>query len=261
MAFTPYDWNQAVHQRTEYIEERLRLGSPVVAISVPEGPLMVTIHQAQRKVYEIYDRIMFGGMGNQSDVEMIRNAAIDFAHREGFQRSPDDVTLQRLVGAALSPAIKRAFADPFAAPFVFHGLFAELGDAEADDAFYRLNYEGEYVRRPQYEVIGGTAEAENAMTRRLHESLPEARTLDAGLRLALETWAIGRLAARRRVDDEDARDEKEADPAACLKEELTTGTLEAALLERDTRRESRFRFLRPEELEGVLAEYGPREGR
>ena len=109
MAYTPYDWNQSIQTRMEYVEERLRDGSPVVALSIPEGVLLLSIHRAQRKVYEIYDRIVFGAVGNQSDIETMRNAALDFAHREGFQRSPDDVTAQRLVGSILAPALKRAF--------------------------------------------------------------------------------------------------------------------------------------------------------
>src|SRR5687768_4449284 len=129
MAYTPYDWNQSIQTRMEYVEERLRDGSPVVALSIPEGVLLLSIHRAQRKIYEIYDRLVFGAVGNQSDIETMRNAALDFAHREGFQRSPDDVTAQRLVGSILAPALKRAFGDPFTAPFVFRGLFAEMGES------------------------------------------------------------------------------------------------------------------------------------
>src|SRR5687767_14070591 len=161
MVYTPYDWNQAIAQRMEFIEERIRDGSPVVALSIPEGVLMVTVHQVQRKLFEIYDSIMFGGVGNQSDLETVRNAAIDYAHREGFQRSPDDVTLQRLVGTALSPAIKRAFNEPYTAPFVARSLFAELGDAPAEDRFYALNYDGEYSLHPDFAVVAGSAAAEN----------------------------------------------------------------------------------------------------
>lgn len=255
MVYTPYDWNQAVRQRSDYIEERLRDGSPVVALSLPEGVLMVSLHQAQRKLYEIYDRIMFSGIGNQSDIEIVRSSAIDFAHREGFQRSPDDVTLQRLVGAALSPAIKRAFGDPFAAPFIFHGLFAELGDSPAEDTFYSLRYDGEFAMRQEYEVIAGTAAAENEMTRQIHAALPEVDSLPAALRLTVDAWATGRTRARRPAEGDEDAAEPATEPQALVRSELETGTLEAALLERNTRRENRFRLLRPEELADVLAGY------
>jgi proteasome alpha subunit len=255
MVYSPYDWNQAVSQRTEYIEERIRDGSPVVGISLPEGALLVSIHQTQRKLYEVYDRITFGGIGNQSDLETARNGAIDFAHREGFQRSPDDVTLQRLVGSALSPAIKRAFADPFNVPFVFRGLFAELAEKREEDTFAWLNYDGEYAYHHDFCVVAGSLEAENEVTRLLHGAAPGISTLEGGIRLALEAWATGKIHARRRIDDEESEGDKREDPAAVLREALTTGTLEAALLERGTRRESKFRLLKPSETDAATAEY------
>src|SRR5919206_2079310 len=161
MSFTPYDWNQSIQTRMEYIEERLRDGSPVVGLSISEGVLLLSIHRAQRKVYEIYDRLIFGGIGNQSDIEAVRNAAIDFAHREGFERSPDDVTAHRLVGSVLSPALKKAFGDPFTAPFVFRGLFAEVANRPEHDAFYPLGFDGEYKNETRYSVVAGSLEAEN----------------------------------------------------------------------------------------------------
>jgi proteasome alpha subunit len=254
MVYTPYDWNQAVSQRIEYIEERIRDGSPVVGLSLPEGPLLLTVHQTQRKIYEIYDRIMFSGIGNQSDLETVRNAAIDYAHREGFQRSPDDVTLQRLIGAALSPAIKRAFSDTWAVPFVARSLFVELGEHSEQDQFYCVNYDGEYTSLPQYAVVAGSATAENEMTRLLHETLPGISTREGGLRLALEAWAVGKAHAHRPVLDEEG-EEPAPDPTSILKEELAQGTIEAALLERATHRESKFRLLRPQELEPLLADF------
>ena len=105
MVYTPYDWNQAVGQRTEYIEERIRDGSPVVGLSLPEGQLLFTVRRSQRKLFDIYDRLMYGAIGSQSDVETIRLTAIDVAHQEGYARSPDDVTAQRIVGLRISPAM------------------------------------------------------------------------------------------------------------------------------------------------------------
>ena len=45
------------------------------------------------------------------------------------------------------------------------------------------------------------------------------------------------------------------DPASILKEELAQGTVEAALLERTTHRESKFRLLRSHELEPLLTDF------
>jgi proteasome alpha subunit len=145
MAFTPYDWQQTLRQKADYVEDRLREGSPVVGLSCREGVLLVTVRRAQQqKIFEIYDRLAFAGLGNQSDVETIRQLAVDFAHAEGFARSPQDVSIQRVVGVALSPAMKRSFSDPLRLPLVVRGLFAQLGDSPEHDLFYMLNYDGEF---------------------------------------------------------------------------------------------------------------------
>jgi proteasome alpha subunit len=257
MSFTPYDWNQSIQTRTEYIEQRLRDGSPVVGLGTPEGVLLLSIHRAQRKVYEIYDRLIFGGIGNQSDIETMRNAAIDFAHQEGFQRSPDDVTAHRLVGSVLSSALKKAFADPFTAPFIFRGLFAELGERQEQDQFYALGFDGEFKNDSRYSVVAGSFEAENRMIDLLHGSIDAAQDRTAAVKLALETWATGKLHARRGgFADKDEDDEPETlTVAQVLREEIAEGIVEVGLLERNTARESKFRLLRAEELAPALAEY------
>ena len=80
MSYNFYDFNNAIQQRNEYVEERIKDGSPVVAVSFDEGVLLLTLRTTQRKIFEIYDRIMMGSLGKQSDIESIRLAAIDSAH-------------------------------------------------------------------------------------------------------------------------------------------------------------------------------------
>src|SRR3990172_11926727 len=139
MAISPYDWGQSVRQRAEYIEDRRREGSPVVGVTFDDGVLMLTLRKAQRKVFEVYDRLVFSAIGNQADIEAIRLAAIDFTHREGFNRSPEDVTGHRVVAVALSPALKRAFGDVFANPLVVRCLFGEMGESAEADSFHLLD--------------------------------------------------------------------------------------------------------------------------
>ncbi len=104
--YSPYDFNQSIAHRAEYVEERLKAGSPVVGLSYEQGVLLFTVKRTQRKVFEIYDQIMYSAIGNQADVEAVRLASIDFCHQEGFARSPDDVSVQRLVGFAISPPLE-----------------------------------------------------------------------------------------------------------------------------------------------------------
>ena len=124
--YTPYDWQEGIGNRAQYIEGKLAAGSPVLAVSLPEGILVYTFRRQARKIFEIYDRLIFAAVGQQSDVESIRGSALDFASREGYNRSEEDVTIQR-VATGISVPIKKAFGDFGTAPLVVRCLFAEVG--------------------------------------------------------------------------------------------------------------------------------------
>lgn len=271
MAYSPYDWNENIRHRSEYIENILREGSPVVGVSCEEGLLMLTMRRQQRKIFEIYDTLLFAGIGKQNDIESIRISAIDLAHQEGFARSPDDVSAQRIVGFAISPTLKKAFSDTFGGPFVLRGLFAELGKAPEDDLFYTLNYDGEFTPYSRYGVVAGTQTAEDRMLKYLQpgETGPFP-TLDTALERALLAWGAGRRISAFRSPEE------ETDLGGAEKEEeqirqfLTEGrgdlVVEAALLERNTSRENKFRLLRSDITQPRLdalakAETGGKKGR
>ncbi len=244
MAFTPYDWQQTLRQKADYVEDRLREGSPIVGLSCHEGVLLVTVRRSQqRKIFEIYDRLAFAGLGNQSDLETIRQIAVDFAHAEGFARSPHDVSIQRVVGVALSPALKQSFSDPLRLPLVVRGLFAQLGDSPQDDLFYLLNYDGEFSLAHRCGVAAGTEGAREAMERVLTAFTQKTPKRDAALEKALEAWAVGRR---------EAGATSASDWRAVLAEALETSAVEAALLERHSRRERCFRLLSAEELKPFL---------
>ena len=90
--FTPYDWQEGIGNRASYIEGKLSQGAPVLAVSLDAGILVLTYRRMSRKVYELYDRLVFGAIGQQSDIEALRTAALEFAHSEGYNRSEQDVT-------------------------------------------------------------------------------------------------------------------------------------------------------------------------
>lgn len=68
-----------------------------------------TVKRTQRKVFEIYDELMYSAIGAQADVEAVRLAAIDFAHQEGFARSPDDVSISVLWALQFRPRSNALF--------------------------------------------------------------------------------------------------------------------------------------------------------
>ena len=262
MVFSGFDYNEVERGRRENVEEKLREGSPVVGVSYDEGLLLLTVRQTQRKVFEVYDRLIFSAIGNQSDVEAIRVGAIDVAHREGFERSPDDVTAQRLVGFALSPPLKRVFGDLSNAPAVIRALFGELGKTPEQDAFFVLNYDGEFNNAHGFAVVAGTREAEDRMSLSLIGVVPQI-SRDQALERALRAWAAGAMESRRKkasAKDEDMpdplRDIDEADQiVGFLREELKTGQVEVGVLERKTTRESKFRLLGAKDIDGLLEEF------
>ena len=225
---TPYDWQEGIGNRAQYIEGKLVAGSPVVALSVSDGILLVTHRRQTRKLFEIYDRVAFAGIGTQSDVEAIRIAAVDFASREGYQRSEQDVTIQRIASAVSSP-IKRAFGDFSSAPFVARSLFAEVNESPDADLFYTVDYTGDYTVGRSQAVIAGDEAIFVTLTERLSEvdcAKSAAELLDA----VLELWQAA-------VTPEDGS-----------REEAFEGLKpEALLIERSDVRVDRFRRLTPEE--------------
>ena len=259
-SYSPYDWNESIQQRNEFIEDRLKDGSPVVALAYDGGLMLLSARQTQRKIYEVYDKLMFSAIGNQSDVEQIRRSAIDVAHQEGYSRSPDDVSVQRLISFQLSPAIKRIYGDPFAQPVVIKAIFAELGKTPDRDVLMTLSYDGEFSTSPGMAVAAGTAYAEDRMRDHLKtETETGTPTLDAGLRAALYAWGVGmkHLEAEDRADADYSEDgEGKPDVSAFITEHLGKGwTIEAGVLERNTTRESRFRLLSESEMAEVTGRY------
>lgn len=222
--FTPYDWQEGIGNRAQYIEAKLAQGVPVLAVSLTEGVVLFTYRRQARKIYEVYDRLVFAGVGQQSDVESLRVAAVDFAHQEGYNRSEQDVTIQR-VATALSAPLKKAFADFQSAPLVARSLFAEINSEPEDDLYYILDYDGDYSISRGSAVLAGSEEQAKAFEGKFDGVKPQAAEL--AVDALREIWQAG-------MENTDR-------PVAELLEGLTA---EAVLLDRQGVRENRFRILR-----------------
>lgn len=218
---TPYDWQEGIGNRAQYIEGKLEQGVPVVAVAVAEGILLYTKRRKAQKIYEIYDRVAFAAVGQQSDIEAVRMAGLEFASREGFSRSEDDVTLPRIVNAVSNP-IKRAFSDFGSAPVVSRGIFVEVNETPAEDQFYLVDYDGDYELRSGVVVAVGPADSESKIL--------------AALTVSDESGALTLAIAREKLDEVFASLFSEDDQ----RKDLTT---EAVLLRRDYQRENRFQPL------------------
>jgi proteasome alpha subunit len=180
---SPFDWQGAMSNRVEYIGSRIEKGSPVLALSIEEGIILFTYRRTSRKLFEVYDRLGFGGLGQQSDVEAIRVMAVEFAHKEGYSRSEKDVTVWRVVTSVSAP-IKQAFSDFSASPVLAISLFAELGDTPEHDQFYTVDLDGDYQLQRGSVVLSGR----NYGGESLHQAIPAKTKASVAVEKLKELW-------------------------------------------------------------------------
>jgi proteasome alpha subunit len=234
MTEEPYRWLEAITNRREYIEDQLSPGLPVVALSAEPGILLMTIKTSTPKLFEIYDHLALGSVGHPADIEKVRQTAIDAAHLEGFARSAKDVTARRLVSYNLAPALKAAFEQIFAAPLLFRGILAELGATPADDALWRVDYDGSFSAQSGSElahgsVISGPRQVSKEWFAQNPKPTLERTNLKAGAYSALRLLVWAKL---RGTKDEGVEFPDVPTDTAKLKEKIGPDGLEFALLDR-----------------------------
>jgi len=189
MTEEPYRWLEAIGNRREYVREQLKGGSPVFAASLAGGILLLGVGTGHSKVFELFDRHALAGLGHPADIEKIRQAAIDAAHLEAFNRAPEDVSLRRLVGFGLSPQLKTNFEQIFSAPFLVECLLAEVGVDPSHDLIARLHFDGAFQLHSKGVVVAASQlEPEAAAQGWLQPAF--ARPLDrpAAAEVLLQAW-------------------------------------------------------------------------
>jgi proteasome alpha subunit len=265
----PYRWVEAVGNRRHYLDEQFRKGSPVVAASYLGGIILVTFSRGTPKLYEIYDRLAFAGMGHPADLEKLRFNLLELAHVEGFNRSPSDVTGSRLMKNGLAPLIKQAFEEIYKAPFIVKILLAELGAKVGRDLFLTVNYDGTFEESANWAVLAASETAQASM----HKVLKQERNLHQAplahvVSSCLLAWAVGSLAQRDAESDQGLLEDSSspADPGSAaaavvpersqLLEHLRATrmemSLECAILSRSVPGSSKYRVLNTGELAGLL---------
>ncbi len=247
----PYRWVEAVRNRRDYLEEQLSAGSPIVALPYENGVLMATLGAGTSKLYEVYDQIAFGGIGHPADLEKLRNVVLDAAHVEGFNRSPVDVTVRRLMKFILAPMVKQAFEEVLHAPYIAKVVMAEISIPSGKPLFFHLNYDGVFEEQERGIVLAPTAPMNERMTAFLNTAgETHAFPLKKALQIALRTWALSQLPADLEAEKQAPPTAQELDPL--LKRSLESHTLEAALLDRTQPGSSKYRILSHEEIEQAL---------
>jgi proteasome alpha subunit len=234
MTEEPYRWLEAIQNRREYIEDQLAPGLPVVALSTDSGVLLLGVKSSTPKIFEIYDHLALGTLGHPADIEKVRQTAIDAAHLEGFARSAQDVSARRLVSYNLAPALKAAFEQIFSAPLLFRGVLAELGATPADDALWRVDYDGSFAAQNGPElahgiVISGPRQVAKDWSAQTPPASLERGSLKAAALSALRLLVWAKL---RGTKDQGIEFSATPDDVKSLKEKLGTEAIEVGLLDR-----------------------------
>jgi len=245
----PYRWLQAVENRIQYIEKRLRPASPVVGLPYEHGAFLFTVSPSgQRKLFEVYDGLALGALGHPADVERLRMMAINVAHTEGFVRSAQDVTLQRLLTFGIAPQVKSAFDEVFRSPFIAKLLMVELLPTDHASQFFTLSFDGNFGSRTEYGIAAGTPQAEELMERTIRDALPPPTSLADAVRCAARAWAVGYFVVTKTPEYEQLPMPSEADIRTTLAEVREGHTFEAAVLDKTLVGRSKYRTLSLEEL-------------
>ena len=185
----PYRWLEAIGNRREYVREQLKGGSPVLGAFLPEGILLLGVGTGHSKVFELFDRHALAGLGHPADIEKVRQAAIDAAHLEAFNRAPEDVSLRRLVGFGLSPQLKTNFEQIFSAPFLVELLLAEVSVEPGQDLIARLHFDGAFQLHSKGVVVAASQpEPEDAAQKWLNQVLATKTERSAVAEVLLQCW-------------------------------------------------------------------------
>jgi proteasome alpha subunit len=216
---------QIMKDKADYARKGIGRGKSVLILEFSEGILFIAENTSAtlHKISEIYDRIAFAGVGKFNEFEQLRIGGIRISDLKGYSYSRHDVTAK-----ALANAYSQTLGNIFTAevkPYECEILVAAVGESTGRNEIFHILYDGSVTDRERWVAMGGQAETIEA---HLKENYPENYPDDIpsfsdGLHLGV---AALRAAGER---------------------ELTPGTLEAAVLDRNRTRR-KFRRLTEQEL-------------
>ncbi|HIJ50889.1 MAG TPA: proteasome subunit alpha [Nitrospinae bacterium] len=236
----PYRWMEAVSTRHNYVQEKLKMGQPVMAVPYNEGLLIFGFAPQPGKIFEVYDRIALGGVGHPADVERLRMNLLDMAHLEGFNRSAQDVTSARLLQFGIAPALKQNFEEIQRAPYIIRMLLVEL-DNEGNPNFFRMNYDGHWGTFKNGTAIAGEEKVMDWLQKEIQKQPFATYSLDKALQQACKLWDESRKL--------DSDDEAKKDIPETLQEAFDQWYLEGAVLTEKSTRKAIYRPISKDEIE------------
>ena len=248
----PYRWIEAIQDRRDYIEDQLRLGSPVVGLPYEQGSLLLTVTKGAQKIFEVHDRIALSAIGHPADIERLRMLVTDTASVQAFQSATEDVNLHRLTHYVLAHTFKQAFEAIVGEAYIIKMLLVEIGNGDENTQFTHINYDGNVKVDHDSAVIGGTLEIENAMQKYLDAAQGETDgDIASALQLALKTWAVGRELSQRSEDAEDNTEVTDEEIEEIIQTELEDGEIEVGILDASLPADTKFRILTQDEIQAA----------
>tara|TARA_B100000686_G_scaffold125454_1_gene132931 strand:+ start:1072 stop:1821 length:750 start_codon:yes stop_codon:yes gene_type:complete len=245
----PYRWMEAVSNRHNYVQEKLKLGQPVLSVPYNEGLLVFGFAPQPGKIYEIYDRIALGGVGHPADLEKLRMNLLDMAHLEGFNRSAQDVTSARMLQFGIAPALKQNFEEIQRAPYIIRLLLVELNE-EGKPSFFRMNYDGHWETFKNGTAIAGKEEVMNWLQSGIQKQPFATYSLEQALHEATKLWDES-----RKIKSDDGDEQNDELPES-LQEAFDQWYLEGAVLTEKSTSKAIYRPLSEEEINRLKSSIG-----
>jgi len=227
MSFMPYvPPEQLMKDRSDFAHKGIARGKSVVGLEYADGLVFVAENTSAtlHKISEIYDRIAFAGVGRYSEFEELRIAGVRLADMRGYSYGREDVRARDLANA-YSQALSVIFTQQMK-PYEVEIVVGEVADDGGRHEIYHVLFDGTVSDRQGFVAIGGHAED---LTNALKEAYAEGWDLQTAVREAVKALSV----AEGREIEADA--------------------IESGVLERTRPQRRKFRRLRDDEVEQILA--------
>jgi proteasome alpha subunit len=152
---------QIMKDRADYARKGIARGRALIGTVYDRGVLLCAENPSRslHKIFEIYDRIGFAGVGKYNEFDQLRVAGVRHADTKGYAYSRDDVDARSLanlyaqyLGQVFTHEVK---------PLEVEILVAELGARVEDSQLFHILYDGTVVDEQHFAVLGGDADAIN----------------------------------------------------------------------------------------------------
>lgn len=174
---------QMMQDKAEYARKGIAKGRSIIAMEYADGIVLTADNPSAslHKISEIYDSIAFAGAGKYSEFENLRKAGIRHADLKGFMYSREDVTGRSLANG-YSQSLGTIFSQELK-PLEVEILVVQVGINGQPNEMYRISFDGSIIDEKNFAVIGGRAEAVQAVLK--DKSTGQVPSLKAAVTLSL----------------------------------------------------------------------------